>query len=146
MSINFLIQFVEVARRVSGAERAFAVTPDLQVCAYSQMDEAALSQTKFREFALEAVRSAYQQNQPLFTNNLIQDMAQAPTTNTNLAEMRFVVALPIAGVGAIYLDQPIRQGVIARDKVERLHAFALEALAGEAANLPADEMERAFHA
>lgn len=146
MSVKFLSQFVEVARRISGAERAFAITPDGQVCAYSQMDDSPFSQAPFRDFALETLRSAYQKNQPIFTNNLIQDMAQAPTTNTNLGEMRFVVALPIQEVGAIYLDQPIRNGVIARDKVERLHAFALRALAGELADLAADDLERAFNA
>lgn len=146
MSLNFLAHFTELARRVTGAERAFAVTADLQVCGYSAMDESALKAGDLRDFAFKTLQEAIRTQEAIFTNNLIHDMTQAPTTNTNLGTMRFVVALPVPPSGAIYLDQPIRSGVIAREAVEKLHSFAQRALLSELADGTLDDLEQAFDA
>jgi len=131
MSEAFLREWMAMAQHVSGAERACAATADLRICALSGLDEAVLKASNFADFVTETLRGALQQGQPIFTNNLIRDMDQAPTTNTNLSEMRFVVAIPLAALGAVYLDQPIRMGVISREVVQKLHAFGLRALADE---------------
>jgi len=147
MSEAFLREWMEMARRVSGAERACAATPDLRIYALSALDESALKAPSFAEFVTETLRSALRQGQPVFTNNLIRDMAQAPTTNTNLSDMRFVVAIPLAEVGVIYLDQPIRMGVISRELVHKLHAFGLRAVADEALSSASSEaLEAHFQA
>ncbi|MCS6836684.1 MAG: hypothetical protein NZ750_11800 [Anaerolineae bacterium] len=132
MSKAFLKEWMVMVQRISGAERACAVTADLHICAVSGLDEAALKSSNFVDFITETLRSALQQGQPVFTNNLIRDMDQAPTTNTHLSEMRFVVAIPLVGVGAVYLDQPIRMGVISRQVVQKLYDFGLRALTDEA--------------
>jgi hypothetical protein len=35
-----------------------------------------------------------------------------------------VIAIPLAGHGAVYLDQPLRSGMIAKEIVEKLMALA----------------------
>ena len=132
MSTSFLKEWMMMAQRVSGAACACAATADLRICAMSGLDETALKSTSFTNFVTETLSSALQQGQPIFTNNLIRDADEAPTTNTHLSEMRFVVAIPLADLGAIYLDQPVRVGVISRQMVQKLHAFGLRALADEA--------------
>jgi hypothetical protein len=71
-----------------------------------------------------AVREALATGEPLITNNLIRDPAQAPITNTSFGNLRIVVIIPVPNVGAIYLDQPVRNGVIAQKTVERLMLLA----------------------
>ncbi|HEX2619404.1 MAG TPA: hypothetical protein VHL11_04630, partial [Phototrophicaceae bacterium] len=41
-------------------------------------------------------------------------------TNTNFANLRVVVCIPVKGHGAVYLDQHIRNGIIPRDMIDRL--------------------------
>ena len=145
MSEAFLREWMAMAQHVSGAERACAATADLRICALSGLDEAALKSSNFADFVTETLRSALQQGQPVFTNNLIRDMDQAPATNTHLSEMRFVVAIPLAVLGAVYLDQPIRMGVISREVVQKLHAFGLRAVDNEALlEAPSAVLEAAF--
>jgi hypothetical protein len=48
------------------------------------------------------------------------DPAKAPVTNQSFPKLRFVLVLPVRGVGAICLDQSLRAGVTTKDKVDRL--------------------------
>jgi hypothetical protein len=76
-------------------------------------------------------------NQPVLTNNIITDPAQAPITNTTFTDLRVIVAIPVDGVGAIYLDQHIRNGMFQRDTIDKIcQTIALMLVQNDPANTP----------
>jgi hypothetical protein len=66
---------------------------------------------------LANLRHAIETQESLIGNNFTTD---APDTNTNVMDLRVAVVLPVSGTGAIYLDKPVRQGVITKSVIDRL--------------------------
>lgn len=124
MSDVFLKNFMNAAKQITRAERCLVVDTALRSIAMDNVDRAMVEATAFGEFALNCLRRAIATNEVIITNNVITDPSEAPTTNTNFANLRVIVAVPLKGHGALYLDQHIRNGVIPRQTVERLMQLA----------------------
>ena len=124
MNKTFLTNFMEVAKKITHAERCIVVATDLELLNTINIDRAMVESTAFGEFVMECLREAIQSEDVVITNNVITDPSDAPTTNTNFANLRVVVALPLVGHGAVYLDQHIRSGIIPKQMTERLMRLA----------------------
>ncbi len=120
MNEAFLSKLLRVARQVTMAERGMAVNTELAVLERVNIDQTTLQDRAFMNFANLWLQRAIDEEQTIITNNIITDVSQAPTTNTNFSNLRVAVVIPVRGVGAVYLDQHIRHGVIPRDIIDRL--------------------------
>lgn len=129
MNKQFLENLLEAVLKITNAERGMAVSEDLTIQRVNNVEAAVLESAAFIEFANNCMRQAITEDKVIVTNNIITDPSQAPTTNTNFANLRVVVALPIKAHGALYTDQHIRNGVLTRkttEKLKRLVAHLLE--------------------
>jgi hypothetical protein len=122
MSESFVSNFMRAAIYITGVERALAVNTDIKVVDSVNLQQADIESERFT--GIEAIQKALGSGQYVITNNLKIDPALAPTTNTNFSDLRVVIAIPLAGFGAVYLDQPLRNGMIAKEIVEKLMALA----------------------
>ena len=123
MDKNFLENLLVAVVQITDAERGLAVSEDLTVQRVTNVDDAMLDSAEFMNFANACMQQALDTQDAVVTNNIITDISDAPTTNTNFSNLRVIVALPIKDHGAIYVDQHIRNGVISKevtDKVMRL--------------------------
>ncbi|MBI5670677.1 MAG: hypothetical protein HZC41_22010 [Chloroflexi bacterium] len=122
MSATFLANFMRLAQRETGAERAMAADGDLSIVATLNLEQADLMSPQFN--GIEVIRLALDNGEPIITNNAVIDPRRAPVTNTNFSNLRVVVVIPVEEYGAIYLDQHIRRGVIPKELVNRLWLLA----------------------
>lgn len=123
MSVEFLTNFMRFAQATTGAERSMALDLDMNIHDRMNIDDTLLNKADFSDLLHRAVDEAINSDDVVITNNLITDPDDAPKTNVHLHELRMVVAIPIPGHGAIYLDQRIRQGIFPRELVEKLNEF-----------------------
>ncbi len=128
MSSTILEPFLYAARSITGAERGLVVDTNMHILQTVNLDPAIAAAADFIESATQILRDAIAQGEPIVTNNVITDPAQAPTTNTNFSDLRVVVAIPVKHEGAVYLEKHIKNGVIDRDTVDKLMRLAGEAL------------------
>lgn len=129
MSNHFLVNFMYAAKTITKAQRGMAVDADLQLLDTINLSQDIINSNLFQEVASNNLNRALQKGEAIITNNMITDPSQAPVTNTNFADLRVVIIIPVDGYGAVYLDQPLRYGIIARsviDKLVRLAMFILE--------------------
>ncbi len=120
MTSALLENLMIVARDLTQAERGVIVDKDLNILKLENVDTAFLESNEYIKFAKVNLQQAIVNNEAIIGNNVIQDMSAAPTTNTNFANLRMALVLPVVGHGAIYLDRPIRSGVISKNTVDRL--------------------------
>lgn len=120
MSETFLENLMYAAKKITHAERCLVVNNEMQVIDAVNLTQETIESEEFGEFALGCLRDALNTGKPVITNNVITDPSEAPTTNTNFANLRVVVAVPVIGHGAIYLDQHIRNGIIPKQMIDRL--------------------------
>ncbi len=120
MTSALLENLMIVARDLTQAERGVIVDKDLNILKLENVDTGFLESNEYIKFAKVNLQQAIANNEAIIGNNVIQDMSAAPTTNTNFANLRMALVLPVAGHGAIYLDRPIRSGVISKNTVDRL--------------------------
>ncbi len=106
--------------RITAAERGLAVNMAFEVQHEVNFTEDVKADTTFWHFAQQTFRKAAETRQPVLTNNIITDPSQAPTTNTNFANLRVVVVFPIKQEGYVYIDQPVKRGAFTRQQVDRL--------------------------
>lgn len=144
MNETFLENFMRVAKKITHAERCLVVNADLEILSMSNVDEAEIESADFNELAMECLREALDTGEAVITNNVITDPSEAPTTNTNFANLRVVVALPLAGHGAVYLDQHIRNGIIPRQMIERLMRLAAYVLDNQQENCSETELTKLY--
>ncbi|NJL57972.1 hypothetical protein HC928_24745 [bacterium] len=128
MTDRLLEQFLLAAKEITGAERGLVVDPEMHILQTVNLDPVLVTSASFIDFATQTLREALAQGEPIVTNNVITDPAQAPTTNTNFTDLRVIVAIPVRQRGAVYLEKHIRHGVIDRETVVRLMRLAEEAL------------------
>lgn len=131
MGDNFLSKLMRVAKQITRAERAMAVDLDSNVLDTLNIELGVLNSEHFQEVAMHALRRAMDRGEPVITNNIITDPAQAPVTNTNFTDLRVVVVIPVQGMGAVYLDQHIRYGIIPRQTIEKLMRLTVQVLANQ---------------
>ncbi len=118
MSATFLTNFMRLALAVTGAERGMAADGSLSIVATANLEQADVLSTQF--IGIEVIRQALDSGEPIITNNAVSDPRRAPVTNTNFSNLRVVVVIPVEELGAVYLDQHIRKGVIRKEIVDRL--------------------------
>lgn len=140
----FLGNFMRAAQKITHAERCMVVDANLKVMETVNIDPATLEAPEFMDFAMECLREACETKEAVITNNVITDPSEAPTTNTNFANLRVVVALPIAGHGGIYMDQHIRNGIMPKEMVDRIMRLAEELMQTGQESLSPAEMTRMY--
>ncbi len=118
MSAGFLSDFMKFAVAKTGADRALAFNLNMTVMEKTNYESSDVSQ------CIEYVKRALDSGELLVTNNAVNDPSKAPTTNTNFSNLRVVVIIPLKGIGAIYLDHPIRRGIIPKGVIMRLSQTA----------------------
>lgn len=125
MSHALLLNFMRVAHDVTKAERAFAVDTALTVVGTLEITPESIEAPY-----LKTIQNAINQNKYIITDNLTMsiDPSKAPITNQSFPKLRFVVVVPLAGYGAVCLDQSLRGGVTSKEKVERLERLAQQAI------------------
>ena len=128
MSQKFLDSVMRFASDITRAERSLAVDLELNVRGMINMDENTVQEESFIELASATIHEAIAKNEAVITNNVITDPSEAPTTNTNFSNLRVIVAIPVREMGAVYIDQHIRQGIIARETIDRIHKVVEQAL------------------
>ncbi len=116
MSTTLLTNLMQLAIEQTKADRAMICDTKLAVLGSVKLDQAEI----LSEHLTDVVQKAITTGQPVITNNAVRDAANAPHTKTNFDNLRGVVVIPVAGVGALYLDRPLKQGIIAKGTVDRL--------------------------
>lgn len=129
MSTTFLSNFMRLALQYTGAERGMACDAELAIVDTLNLEQVDLLSDNF--MGIETLRRAYEKGEPIITNNAVMDPAMAPNTNTNFTNLRVIVVIPALPYGGIYVDQPIRRGIISKEIVNRLMMLASYAIENE---------------
>ena len=95
MNTAFLESFLSLATKVTQAERSLIVNRETDIIKAENTDSVEVESQAFREFAIQHLREAIETGEAIVTNNVISDIAEAPTTNTNFADLRIAVAMPV---------------------------------------------------
>lgn len=140
MTTAFLKTFMSVCYEVTAAERGMAVDTELALLDTINIEADLLQSTRFSTLANSALKQALERDEAVITNNIITDPSEAPVTNTNFSDLRVVVAIPIKAMGAIYLDQHIRRGVIAREVIQNLYLLGQQVVAKGQTELSPDDL------
>ncbi len=142
MSESFVSNFMRAAVYLTGMERALAVNADIEIVDSVNLQQADIESERFT--GVEAIQRAHDSGQYVITNNLKIDPDTAPTTNTNFSDLRVVVALPLADYGAVYLDQPLRNGMVPKEIVEKLMALAEQVIQQQRTDLSPSDLVAMF--
>lgn len=140
MSSSFVINFLHMAHAVTDAERGMAFDEALVL----QSETAGVPAGHIDDDIASIMREALDKGEPVLSNNMIRDPQDAPTTNVHLGGLRMILAVPLRGHGAIYLDKPIKQGVFERDTVARLMTLVSGLLQENATDLSSDAMRERY--
>jgi hypothetical protein len=143
MSATFLATLMRVAQQQTKADRALTVDIQLTIVDALNLKQADIQAADFIGFSV--IREALESGEPIITNNAVVDSSSAPKTNTNFSNLRVVVVIPVIGLGAIYLDQPIRRGIIAKDIVDRLMRLANQVIANDQTGSSETELHSLFN-
>jgi hypothetical protein len=143
MSGNFLSNFMRFALQTTGAERGLACDLELSIVDQVNIQQADIMSQHFT--GLETMRRALEDGESIITNNAVMDPALAPVTNTNFSNLRVVVVIPLLNYGAIYLDQSIRRGIIAKEIVDRLTIVGNTALENNLFEISEAELWELYH-
>jgi hypothetical protein len=122
MSTILLSSFMHLALQKTRAERALVADNELAIVDMINLEQADIMSDSF--LGIETIRQALDSGEPIVTNNAVTSVSNAPLTNTNFSNLRVVVVIPVADYGAVYLDQPIRNGIIPKDTIDRLMAVS----------------------
>ena len=144
MSQTFLANYMRFAKDVTRAARALSVDADLNVVDSIDLTREQAEASNFHTLINDCLGQALQHNKAVITNNVITDPSKAPTTNTNFSDLRVVVAFPVVQYGAIYLDQHIRYGIIPKETVERLIAFASHLVENGQTDVSVEELSKLY--
>jgi uncharacterized coiled-coil protein SlyX len=143
---SILSVVMRVAKEITRAERGMSVTSDLTIIDIENITTDIVTDEAFQTAALKSLSKAIETNQSVLTNNIITDLAQAPVTNTNFTDLRVIVAIPVQGQGAIYLDQHIRDGMFQRDIIDRLNRMVTAIIDRDDLSLDADQIRKIYDA
>lgn len=142
MSHSFLLNFMRVAHQVTKAERAFAVDSSLTV-----RGTVGIMPEQIEAVYLKCIKDALDRGEPIITDNYTMTIepSKAPVTNQSFPQLRAVFIIPLAGYGAICLDQRLQRGIIAKDKVDRLMQLGRQAIADQLTETGEDELLSLYH-
>jgi hypothetical protein len=145
MTLERLENYLTFVLMVTQADRCLIVDEQGQTLASRHFDSGMLNSEAFVELASQVLKHAIETNRPVITNNIIVDPAEAPTTNTAFSDLRIVVGLPVPGVGALYMDRPVRHGAFDRALLDQLIQFSSKVLSSQEP-IDADAMRQRFQA
>ena len=143
MSETLLENIMDAAREITGAEQSKAVDSDLKVV--KSVNEYARA-PKLQAYIDSNLRRAMDKNEAIITNNVITDPAEAPSTNTSFSDLRIIVAMPVAGHGAVYLEKHIRDGMIERETIDKLMRMVADLLDSGEQTPDSETLIRQFNA
>ena len=123
MNTSLLASLMQIAIQQTGADRAMVCDTHLAIIGSVNLEQADI----LSEHLTDVVQRAIASGQPVITNNAVRDAANAPLTKTNFDNLRGVVVIPVVGIGALYLDRPLKQGIIAKNTISRLMKVAEQA-------------------
>jgi len=144
--MSFISHFLHFAKDITQSERGLAYDTQFSVVGHADIDDLVLKSAKFNDLAQQVIREAQDKNEAIITNNVIIDPTKAPTTNISFSDLRMVVAIPLVGVGVVYLDRLIKVGVIPREQIEKIKAFGDSLLSTPYETLSLDELKTQFEA
>lgn len=144
MSASFLHNFMQAAQGITRAQRCLAMSSEMAVLTSVNIDEKLLTDGEFLAIVQQTIQDALSQEAAIISNNLITDPADAPQTNVHLTDLRMIVAIPLTGYGAVYLDQHVKQGVFERDMIDKISLLAQQVIAAGEINLSADELKTRY--
>lgn len=123
MSDTLLTNLMRVAVQNASADRGMACDNALAIIATVNLEQSEALSEKLTELVTRALASG----KPYIGNNAVRDVVAAPRTNTSFDNLRGIVVIPVPGKGAIYLDRPIRKGLIPQNIVNALFKIASQA-------------------
>lgn len=138
MSSSLLSNFLRVALEKTGAERGLAADSDMAIIDTVNLDQADIMSQAF--MGIETIRQALDSGEAIITNNAVTSLSDAPVTNTSFSNLRVVVVIPVGEYGAVYLDQPIRNGIIPKETVDRLMALGEKVTRDQQTELSATQL------
>ncbi|MEZ4668837.1 MAG: hypothetical protein R3E39_13090 [Anaerolineae bacterium] len=120
MNASLLTNLMQLAMQQTGADRAVACDNNLAVIAAVNLDQEEL----LAEQLTNLLRVAIAKGEAVVANNAVKEAADAPHTKTSYDNLRGIVIIPVPGQGAVYLDRPLKQGIIAKSVVNKLVKLA----------------------
>ena len=141
---TFLNNFMRAAYAITEAERCIAFDSNMMMQDRLNINDEELQKQSFADLVSAWIEQAIEAGEPIIANNLITDPSEAPKTNIHLKDLRMVVAIPVEGYGAIYLDQPIRKGVFERDMVDKITQLAHDLVQSGNTNLSEADMAEMY--
>jgi hypothetical protein len=120
LSTHVLSKLMRFAVDKAEAERALACDRNLAVVDMLNLDAASLDSEGLRKHLEQALSTG----QVVVGNNAIPDPNNAPTTNTRFDHLRGIVVIPLGETGVLYLDRPVKKGIIPREVSERISRMA----------------------
>ena len=131
MRKDLIVAFLHAAMEIGACDRGIAVDDNMNVLDSINLDEEIRQSPRFSLLMSVAVRRSMDTNESVITNNVVTSAAEAPLTNTSFSDLRMVVAIPLEGVGAIYMDKPVKLGIIPRQMVETLYEIGQDIIKSE---------------
>jgi len=144
MSDDFLLNFMRVAQDITQAARGVGVDLEMKIRGQANVDAEVLALPEFQELVVASVEEAVEKGEPVLKNNMIQDVSEAPQTNVHLTDLRMILALPLDGHGAIYLDLPVKQGIFERAAIDKLATLAQQVIGNNQTNLTTEELRQLY--
>ena len=142
MSENFLLNLMRVALQVTRAERAFAVDNQLAILGSIKIEP-----EKVEAPYLKSMKKAIDDGRPIITDNYTMTIepSKAPITNQSFPQLRAVVVIPVSGHGAICVDQRLRGGIVAKEKVDKLTRMIEQVLHSGRLDITEDELLKLYN-
>jgi hypothetical protein len=121
MRKDLVVAFLNAAMEIGACDRGMAVDDEMNILDSINLNDETRQSPRFNLLMSVAVRRSLDTNEAIITNNVVTSAAEAPLTNTSFSDLRMVVAIPLEGIGAIYMDKPVKQGIIPRQMVDTLY-------------------------
>ena len=120
MNASLLTNLMQVAIQQTGADRALVCDAKLAVIASVKLEQ----DDVLSEQLTDLLRKAMETGEAVITSNAVKEPDQPPNTKTSYDNLRGVVVIPVPGQGALYLDRPLKQGIISKSIVNKLVKLA----------------------
>jgi len=131
MRKDLIVAFLNAAMEIGACDRGMAVDEQMNILDIVNLNEDIRQSPRFNLLMSVAVRRSIDTNEAIITNNVVTSAAEAPLTNTSFSDLRMVVAIPLEGEGAIYMDKPVKLGIIPRQMVDNLYEVGQDIIKSE---------------
>lgn len=131
MHKDLIVAFLNASMEIGACDRGMAVDEQMNILDSVNLNDETRQSPRFNLLMSVAVRRSIDTNEAIITNNVVTSAAEAPLTNTSFSDLRMVVAIPLEGIGAIYMDKPVKQGIIPRQMVDTLYEIGQDVIKGD---------------